>query len=79
MLTETKRQRPAEAPPDLSRLPPDALLTRRQLSMLTGFTVQTFILWERNGRGPQILRVENLPRYRAADVRAWLGQADARS
>jgi hypothetical protein len=61
------------APPDLATLPPDALLTRRQLSMICGYTLQTLKMWPAQGRGPKITRLEGRPRYRVADVREWMG------
>lgn len=67
----------AGAPVDLSALPPDALLTRRQLSEVTGFGVQTFKNWAAHGRGPKIVRVENRPRHRVRDVRQWMGLGNA--
>ncbi|CDX62883.1 hypothetical protein MPL3365_80051 [Mesorhizobium plurifarium] len=64
---------PAEPLPDLASLPSDAVLTRRQMSALSGYTVQAFKKWAREGRGPAITPVEGRPRYRVADARAWLG------
>lgn len=59
-------------PVDIASLPGDALLTRRQLEQITGFRTQTFKNWAAAGRGPQITTIERCPRYRVADVRAWL-------
>jgi hypothetical protein len=39
---------------------------------MSGFAVQTFKKWAKIGRGPAITHVEGRPRYRAADVRAWV-------
>lgn len=66
----THRPRPL---PDLSRLPPDALLTRGQVAALTGYTVQTLKRWAGIGRGPRLIRCEGRPRYRVIDVQVWLG------
>lgn len=68
----TRRHHAAPPIPDLSALPDDALLTRRQLSILTGFAIPTLKLWAREGRGPRIVVVENRPRHRAADARDWI-------
>lgn len=73
-----RNSRPANPSPypalDLSALPADALLTRKQTAALSGFTVHALRLWAREGRkGPPMIRVESYPRYRVADVRAWLG------
>lgn len=59
-------------PVNIASLPSDALLTRRQLEQITGFRVQTLKNWAAVGRGPRITTVEKRPRYRAADVRAWI-------
>ena len=64
--------------PDLSKLPEDAFITRRQLARVSGFAVQTLKNWAPVNRGPQVTRVENRPRYRVGDVRRWLN-ATARS
>ncbi|WJI60696.1 hypothetical protein NLY43_18925 [Mesorhizobium sp. C416B] len=66
---------PLQNTPDLSTLPPDALLTRKQMSALSGFTEQAFKKWARLCRGPHITVIEGRPRYRVADARAWLGAA----
>ena len=59
-------------PVDIGSLPGDALLTRRQLEQITGFRTQTFKNWAAVDRGPRITTIEKRPRYRVADVRAWL-------
>lgn len=60
--------------PDLDSLPPYALLTRSEVARITGFCTGTLKLWARKGRGPRVTRLErNLPRYRAEDVRKWMG------
>jgi predicted site-specific integrase-resolvase len=65
----------AVATPDLTALPGDALLTRRQLAQVAGFAVQTLKAWPKQGRGPRVVMVEGRPRYRVADVREWMGAA----
>lgn len=71
--------RPAHGPdngyaliPDLRKMPPDALLTRKQVSAISGYALITLKLWARAGRGPRITRVEGYPRYRAEDVSNWI-------
>jgi hypothetical protein len=74
--------------PDIDRLPNTALITREQLAALTGLSVETFKAWGygREGRGwaagqakgPIVIRIEGLPRYRVGDVKAWLGGASAK-
>ncbi len=61
--------------PDIANLPDDALLTRKQCAALSGYADYTFKKWARQGRGPNITRLEGRPRYRAADVRAWFSSA----
>ena len=58
---------------DLSKLPPDALLTRSQVAMVSAFHPQTLKVWASNGRGPHVTRLEGRVRYRVADVRDWMG------
>jgi len=57
--------------PNISTLPDDALLTRKQVAALSGFTLQALKKWAGENRGPSITRVEGCPRYRVADVRSW--------
>jgi hypothetical protein len=58
--------------PDLDRLPDNAVITRKQLAALSGFSEQALKKWAREGRGPKVTIVEGYPRYRAGDTRAWL-------
>ncbi|MGM0583866.1 MAG: helix-turn-helix transcriptional regulator [Pseudomonadota bacterium] len=58
--------------PDIDKLPDAALLTRQQVSLLTGFAEITLKKWAAKGQGPKVTRVEGLPRFKVADVRAWL-------
>lgn len=59
--------------PNLSELSADALLTRRQVSALSGFALITLQIWSAKGRGPRITHIEGRPRYRVQDVREWMG------
>lgn len=59
--------------PDISALPPDALLTRKQLAAISGFALQSLKMWPAQGKGPRVTTVEGRPRYRVADVRQWMG------
>lgn len=61
------------ATPDISALPPDALLTRNQVAAVSGFAVQTLKMWPALGKGPRVTTVEGRPRYRVADIREWMG------
>lgn len=66
--------------PDLQNLPPDALLTRKQVCALSGYAIITLKKWAVAGRGPRITRVEGYPRYRAEDVGNWItGATSTRS
>ncbi len=67
-----RRRRKPVSVPDLDNLPGDALLTRRQTSLALSFAIPTLKAWAKKGRGPQITRVEGLPRYRVGDVKAWI-------
>lgn len=58
--------------PNLDGLPSNALLTRDQVAVLSGFAIVSLKKWARSARGPKITRVEGRPRYRVADVTAWL-------
>lgn len=62
----------AQTVPDLGKLPPDALLTREQLHLITGFSLPTLKRWAALGKGPRITRIEGLPRFKVRDVRAWM-------
>lgn len=61
--------------PDIESLPNSALLTRRQLSELTGFADITFKVWAKKGRGPRVTLIEKRPRYQVGDVKAWMSAA----
>jgi hypothetical protein len=58
--------------PNLNDLPDDALLTDAHVSVVSTFPVSTLKYWRKHERGPRYVRVEGHPRYRAADVRAWI-------
>ena len=78
------RTRTSNSPPipDFGRLPDSAYITRTQLSLVTGIAVETYKGWDygRAGKGayagqqkgPIVVRIEGLPRYRIGDVKAWL-------
>lgn len=51
---------------------PNAMLTKRDLAQLTGFTRTSLDRWAAKGRGPRITRIEGFPRYRASDVLEWM-------
>ncbi|MBS7804063.1 helix-turn-helix domain-containing protein [Rhizobiales bacterium TNE-4] len=60
---------------DPAELPPDALLTVKDVAAWSGYSVVTI---ERRRRQGQVPKFQRLPpngaiRYRAADVAAWLG------
>lgn len=59
--------------PELGALPSDALLTRKQMALLSGYTEQAFKKWARENRGPKVTTVEGRPRYRVEEARKWLG------
>lgn len=58
--------------PDLEKLPDDALLTRQQMVALSGFALQTFKKWARQGRGPVLTYVEGRPRATVRAYREWV-------
>jgi hypothetical protein len=64
---------PRTEAPDLSKLPPDALLSRREVAALSGFHPQTLVVWGASGRGPRRTVIEGRLRFRVADVKAWMG------
>lgn len=61
---------------DLEALPRSALLTRKEVARATGFAEVTLKRWASLDKGPKITRVENLPRFRVADVLDWMGGQD---
>lgn len=58
--------------PDIRSLPADALLTRRQIAAISGYTEHAFRKWARLDRGPRITLIEGRPRYRVEDAQEWL-------
>lgn len=58
--------------PDIDDLPPNALLTRKQMSGLSNYTEQSLKKWAREGRGPAFVMIEGRPRYPVDKARAWL-------
>ena len=71
-MQTSKRRTHVRHIPDLDHLPDNALITRAQLATLSNFAVITLKVWTRRGRGPRVTTIEGRPRYRVADVRAWL-------
>ena len=51
---------------------PEALLTQQQLADELQITVRTLERWRQEGTGPAFIRVGRSPRYRRADIDAWL-------
>jgi hypothetical protein len=58
--------------PDLSKLPDDALLTDQQKSFHSGFSIEAFKKWRREGRGPATIYIEGRPRSTVRAYREWL-------
>jgi excisionase family DNA binding protein len=52
----------------------DALLTQQQLADELQVSVRTLERWRQEGSGPAFIQVGRSPRYRRADVDAWLEQ-----
>lgn len=49
----------------------DDWLTRKEVSEIIRFPVQTLANWGSAGQGPRYVLVHGHARYRVADVRAW--------
>lgn len=58
--------------PDLDKLPENAFLNERQVSLLSGFAEVTLRIWRMKGRGPRVTYVEGRPRYMVGDYRRWV-------
>jgi excisionase family DNA binding protein len=50
----------------------EKLLTEKQVAEYLNVTVRTVQRWRAEGTGPPVLYAHNRPRYRKADVDAWL-------
>jgi excisionase family DNA binding protein len=50
----------------------DKLLTQQQLADELRVSLRTLERWRQQGTGPAFIRVGRSPRYRRADVDAWL-------
>jgi excisionase family DNA binding protein len=50
----------------------DKLLTQQQLADELEVSLRTLERWRQQGKGPAFLRVGRSPRYRRADIEAWL-------
>ncbi|GAC1330120.1 MAG: hypothetical protein NVSMB26_07180 [Beijerinckiaceae bacterium] len=55
-----------------SGAPDETLLTYADLAALSGFAVVTLRLWQSEGRGCPMRRVEGRPRFKLGDARRWL-------
>jgi excisionase family DNA binding protein len=51
-----------------------SLLTQQQLADELQVSVRTLERWRQEGTGPAFIQVGRAPRYRRADVDAWLEQ-----
>jgi predicted DNA-binding transcriptional regulator AlpA len=51
---------------------PAAVLDDAQVSTLTGFSIPTIKRWRKAGKIPGVMSLNGRPRYRAADIRAWV-------
>jgi excisionase family DNA binding protein len=52
----------------------DKLLTQQQLADELEVSLRTLERWRQQGSGPAFIRVGRSPRYRRADIDAWLDQ-----
>jgi excisionase family DNA binding protein len=52
----------------------DKLLTQQQLADELEVSQRTLERWRQQGTGPAFIRVGRSPRYRRADIDAWLDQ-----
>lgn len=60
-------------PPDLSALPPSALLTTAEAAAALGLAAETLSNWRCHGRyALPYVRAGRLIRYRVSDLLAWL-------
>jgi excisionase family DNA binding protein len=50
----------------------DKLLTQQQLADELEVSLRTLERWRQQGTGPAFIRVGRSPRYRRADIDAWL-------
>jgi hypothetical protein len=75
VVTNASRAYSARPVPNLNELPDDALLTDAHVAVISTFPVVTLKYWRKTGRGPHVTTIEGRPRYRAADVRAWINGA----
>jgi excisionase family DNA binding protein len=54
----------------------EQLLTEKQVAEYLNVTVRTVQRWRAEGTGPPVLYARNRPRYRKADLDAWLERRD---
>ena len=50
----------------------ERLMTERQVAEYLNLSLRTIQRWRAEGTGPPVLYAGNRPRYRKADVDAWL-------
>lgn len=61
----------------LENLPPQALLSDREVALLYRIPAGSLRNWRLLGRGPRFLRIGRSCRYRKADIEAFLNAAAA--
>ena len=59
---------------DVPEMPGDRLWTVEETSYFLGVPVGTLYYWRCRGEGPDACKLGRHLRYRAEDVRAWLGR-----
>ena len=67
-----RRARRRACVPNLDDLPDNALITREQLSLAANVSISSLKRYEKAGRGPEVVRIEGLPRYRVGKARTWM-------
>lgn len=67
------------SPRNLAGAPDETLVTQAELAELFGWAPATLRRRERQGQVPPRTAVPGLPRYRLADVRAWLAARSTRA
>ena len=71
-MTAARKPREPDIRIIFDKLSADSLLDDRQIGLLAGRAVVTIKRWRRLGTAPPHVLINGLPRYRVADVRAWL-------
>jgi excisionase family DNA binding protein len=54
----------------------ERLMSERELARYLNLSLRTIQRWRTEGKGPPVLWAGNRPRYRKADVDAWLERRD---